>query len=86
MNIVGIVQARMGSRRLPGKMMLDMRGAPIVEWVYRRASRAKRLGRLLFAIPDSPRDDVLERHQAWLRGRGLPRRNGGAACGSATDA
>jgi spore coat polysaccharide biosynthesis protein SpsF (cytidylyltransferase family) len=33
-NIVAIVQARMGSSRLPAKALLQINDIPIVEWVY----------------------------------------------------
>ena len=57
--IVGIIQARMGATRLPGKMMLSLHGKPIIEWVVRRLSSASRLDDIVVAIPDTPNDDVL---------------------------
>lgn len=59
LNIVGIVQARMGASRLPNKMMLALHGYPVVEWIFRRCKRSVRLNRLVFAIPDGSQDDVL---------------------------
>ena len=59
--VVAIIQARMGASRLPNKMLLHLHGYPIVEWVYRRVSQAKRIDRILFAIPDTAEDDLL----AW---------------------
>lgn len=43
MRAVGIIPARMESRRLPGKPLLEIAGRPMVEWVWRRASFAKSL-------------------------------------------
>lgn len=40
MNVLAIIQARMGSTRLPGKVMLPLGGMPVVELVYRRVQRA----------------------------------------------
>jgi len=57
--IVGIIQARMGSRRLPNKSMLLLHGYPIVEWVFRRTAKAQLLDDIGFAIPDIDRDDRL---------------------------
>ena len=57
--VVAIVQARMGASRLPNKMMLHLHGYPVVEWCYRRVSRATGIDELLVAIPDTPRDEVL---------------------------
>lgn len=58
-NIVAIVQARMGSQRLPNKSLLDLHGYPVIEWVFHRAQKARLLDCLVFAIPDSKRDDSL---------------------------
>jgi len=56
---VALIQARMGSTRLPGKMMLWLHGHPVIEWVVRRTSAARRLDDVVVAIPDTPVDDVL---------------------------
>ena len=59
--VVAIVQARMGASRLPNKMLLHLHGYPIIEWVYRRILLARRVDRILFALPDIMQDDLL----AW---------------------
>ena len=41
--VVGIIQARMSSNRLPGKVLLDIAGEPMLMRVFTRARRAKRL-------------------------------------------
>jgi spore coat polysaccharide biosynthesis protein SpsF len=56
---VAIIQARMGASRLPAKMMLYLHGHPVIEWVVRRISAARRLDDVVVAIPDTPLDDVL---------------------------
>ena len=53
-----IAQARLGSTRLPGKVMMPLAGKPIVTWVMDRASRAAVEGTIL-AIPDRPEEEVL---------------------------
>ena len=58
--IVAVVQARMWSSRLPGKMMLSLHGHPIIEWVVRRVTSARRLDDVMVAIPDTPNDDILD--------------------------
>jgi spore coat polysaccharide biosynthesis protein SpsF len=58
-NVVAIVQARMSSKRLPKKSMLDLHGHPVIEWVFRRARKARLLDYLVFAIPRSKQDDPL---------------------------
>ena len=57
--VVAIVQARMGASRLPNKMMLWMHGLPIAGWVFHRVRQAKRINRIVFALPDTAADDVL---------------------------
>lgn len=51
MNIVAILQARMGSTRLPGKVMLPLAGEPLVDQVYFRTARATCLHRTIVAMP-----------------------------------
>jgi len=43
MRIVTIIQARMGSTRLPGKVLLDLQGATMLARVVERAPRATHL-------------------------------------------
>ena len=43
MKTVAIIQARMGSTRLPGKVLADLAGKPVLAWVVRAARAA--LGR-----------------------------------------
>lgn len=61
MRIVAIVQARMGSARLPGKMLADIGGRPALAHVLARAAAITPLDDLILAIPESPEDDPLER-------------------------
>ena len=37
MKKVIVIPARYGSTRLPGKLLLDIAGKPIIQWVYERA-------------------------------------------------
>jgi 3-deoxy-manno-octulosonate cytidylyltransferase (CMP-KDO synthetase) len=50
MEIVGIIPARYGSTRLPGKPLLDLGGKPIIQHVYERAAEA--LERVIVATDD----------------------------------
>lgn len=61
MNTVAIIQARMGASRLPNKMLLHLHGYPVVEWVYRRVKKSRMIDQIIFALPDTEKDDVL----AW---------------------
>jgi spore coat polysaccharide biosynthesis protein SpsF len=57
--VVLIIQARMGSARLPGKSMMDLAGAPLVGRILERVKRCRRLDDIVLAIPDTPADRVL---------------------------
>jgi len=59
-NIVAIIQARLGSKRLPNKMMLFLHRRPIIEWVVQRSKMSKLIDKLIVAIPDTKDNDILE--------------------------
>lgn len=54
-----IVQARMGSSRLPGKVLLDLHGKPMLEWVLRRGGQAERVSKTMIATTTDPSDDAI---------------------------
>lgn len=62
MKTVGIIQARLGSTRLPNKMLLSLHGHPIIEWVLRRVEKSRKLDDVIVAIPDSAQNDLLEKY------------------------
>ena len=64
MSSLAIVQARMGSRRLPNKMMLWMNGKPLIGWIVERLSKLNEIDKIVFAIPETKNDDVLEYYLA----------------------
>jgi spore coat polysaccharide biosynthesis protein SpsF len=57
--IVGIVQARMGSTRLPGKVLLPLLGEPMLTHVMRRVGRARALDDVVVATTTAADDDVI---------------------------
>jgi spore coat polysaccharide biosynthesis protein SpsF len=57
--VVLIIQARMGSSRLPGKSMMELAGEPLVGRILERVKRCTRLDEIVLAIPDTARDGVL---------------------------
>ena len=59
MKTVGIIQARMGSERLPGKVLLELCGKSVLEHLVERLSYAKRIDRLVVATTTNPLDDAL---------------------------
>lgn len=62
MNTAALIQARMGSTRLPCKMMLSLHGLPLIDWVTRRTAVSRLLNRIIVATSDSPADDPLAAH------------------------
>ncbi len=57
--IVAIVQARMSSSRLPGKVLRDVGGKPMLERVIARVSRSKLINQVVVATTDDPSDDLI---------------------------
>lgn len=57
--IVCIVQARMSSSRLPGKMLKPLAGKPNIEQVFRQLSFSKRIERSILATSTDAADDRL---------------------------
>jgi spore coat polysaccharide biosynthesis protein SpsF len=59
--IVAIIQGRMSSSRLPGKILTDIAGQPMLQRVFARTSRAASLSETIFATSvDSTDDPVAE--------------------------
>jgi len=52
MKVIGVIPARYASTRFPGKVLAAICGRPMVEWVWRGASEAKRLNELLIATEE----------------------------------
>ena len=50
--VIGVIPARWGSVRFPGKILVPLCGKPLIQWVWERARRAKALDALLVATDD----------------------------------
>ena len=59
MKIIGVVQARMGSTRLPNKVMKPLNGVPMIELLLNRLSKSKELELIVVATSINPLDDDL---------------------------
>ncbi len=59
MRVVAIVQARMGSTRLPGKVLRSLCGQPLIAHVIDRALRIPGVDRVQVAVPERGADDRL---------------------------
>ena len=72
LNLV-VLQARMSSTRLPGKVMSQINGHPMIYWEISRISKAKLVNKTVVAISDQSSDDILANylesiHQEYIRG------------------
>lgn len=57
--VLAILQARMSSSRLPGKVLADVAGAPMILRQIERLHRARSLSRIVVATSTEPGDDGL---------------------------
>ena len=60
MNITASIQARLGSTRLPGKVLKDICGKPMLQWQVERLQRSRLLDTVIVATTTNPSDDVIE--------------------------
>lgn len=65
MKITAIIQARMGSTRLPGKVLMDLGGKTVLSRVVGRLRHTTRVDEIVVATTDSVADDAIvqECHQ-----------------------
>src|SRR5262249_25494002 len=61
MNIIGIIPARYGSTRFPGKALALIAGKPLVQHVVERCLKAKLLSQVIVATDDNRIREVAER-------------------------
>ena len=54
-----VLQARMTSSRLPGKVMMEINGKPMIYWQIQRILRSKTVNSLVVATSVDPSDDAL---------------------------
>jgi len=58
-NIVTVIQARIGSSRLPGKIMLPLADKPLILRMYERVAFSKYAGKIIVAITKDQLDNEL---------------------------
>jgi len=68
-NVIAAIQARMGSARLPGKVMRTIGGRTMIECIAKRLAACKEVDQVILATSKSPENDGLQEHAASL---GLP--------------
>lgn len=59
MSVIAIIQARMGSERLPRKVLLDIAGQSMLERVVRRVQRSRLIDKVIVATSVNPADDPI---------------------------
>jgi len=72
MRIVAIIQARIGSSRLPGKVLAELGGTTMLAQVVRRVRDARRITETVVATTTAPDDDAVVREAGRL-GAGVHR-------------
>jgi len=68
MTVVAIIQARMGSTRLPEKILMELGGRPVLAWVVRAAEAVAGVDRVAVATSESAADDAIA---AWCAETGV---------------
>lgn len=58
--ILAILQARMSSTRLPGKVAMDANGIPMLAYEVGRILQSKKIDQLVVATSSNPEDDAVE--------------------------
>lgn len=67
MKIVAIIQARMSSSRLPGKVLLDLEGKPLIQRVIDNVL-CSNVDQIVVATTTNPKDDKLAQ---WCKGNSI---------------
>ena len=57
--MLAIIQARLSSKRLPGKVLLNLYNKPIIDWIVSRINLSKLISNFIIATSIDPSDDIL---------------------------
>ncbi len=66
MKIAALIQARMNSTRLPGKVMKKINSYPIIELIIERLKFSKKIDEIILATTKNEEDDFLSEHASSL--------------------
>jgi spore coat polysaccharide biosynthesis protein SpsF len=61
MNVVAIIQARMSSKRLPGKVLMNLSKKPVLEHIIDRIKVCKTIDNIVVATSNHASDDKIEK-------------------------
>lgn len=59
MRVLAILQARLSSSRLPGKVLAPILGKPMLQWQIERINQSRSIDELVVATSDQSQDDLL---------------------------
>jgi len=59
MKVIAAIQARMASTRLPGKVMKEILGRPVIWHIFSRLKQAKLVNQIIIATSNNPDDKVI---------------------------
>ena len=57
--VLAIVQARVGSTRLPGKVLKKVNDKSLIEILFHRLSKSKKIDKIILATSESNENDIL---------------------------
>lgn len=69
MRVIGVVEARMGSSRRPGKVLAEVVGQPLLSLIVERLQRSRRIDEIVIATSVEERDGEIEQ---WAEGCKIP--------------
>jgi len=58
--IILVIQARMASTRLPGKILKPIKGIPILEYLIKRVTNIEEINEYWVATSNNKADDIIE--------------------------
>lgn len=62
--VLAIIPARGGSKRLPGKNILDLNGKPLIAWTIEAAKNAKYIDKVIVSTDDKKITEISEKYGA----------------------
>jgi spore coat polysaccharide biosynthesis protein SpsF len=68
MKIIATIQARMGSSRLPGKVLKEVQGEPLLHWQIERLKRSELIDDIVVCTTLNKKDDAIE---IWCQANGI---------------
>ena len=60
MDVIGVIPARYGSSRFEGKVLADIHGKPMIQWVWEAAKKAKILDEIIIACDDERIEEAVK--------------------------